>query len=94
MSAAKPASAITLRALSGEPLAEEGVRGLVEATARAVAERQGIEVLRVETNSSSITVTLATGRIEAMGFAAELRRLTNNWHQFRSGAPLWREKVT
>jgi hypothetical protein len=73
-------TAITLRALSGEPLADAGVKQMIVATAHAIAERQGVTVLGVKTTPASITVMLKAGRIEAMGLATELRRLTNNWY--------------
>lgn len=81
---------ITLRALAGEPLRDEQVLAIVRATAEAIAERQGIEVMDVQTTPSSITVTLGTGRIAAVGFALELRRLTSRWYQDKFGADhLW-----
>ncbi len=81
---------ITLRALAGEPLEDESVRDMVIATANAIAERHGVRVIDVVTDDSSITVTLGTGRIEALGFAAELRRLTGRWYAHKHGGPgLW-----
>jgi len=81
---------ITLRALQGEPLRQDRVCEMVEATARAIAERQGIGVVDLSTEPASITITLEARRIEALGFAAELRRLTNNWYTQKFGADnLW-----
>lgn len=93
MSAAdERASQITLRALEGEPLEDQRIREMVVATALAIAERQGVEVLYVKTAKDSITVALDSGRIEAMGFAAELRRLTTRWYTQKFGAAtLWGE---
>ena len=89
---AETTSAITLKALEGEPLKHERIREMVVATAHAIAERQGVKVLAIDTSSSSITARLATGRIEALGFAAELRRLTNNWYRHKYGdVSLWGE---
>lgn len=81
---------VTLRALSGEPLADRAIRDTVESTAHALAERTGISILWLKTTSTAIHVTLPTDRFGAMGFAAELRRLTNAWYEakFRDG-PLW-----
>lgn len=85
-------TAITLSALEGEPLMHENIREMVVATAHAIAERQGVRVVRIATTSSQITAHLATGRIEAMGFAAELRRLTNSWYCGKFGrGSLWGE---
>ena len=84
------ATTITLRALAGHPLDDEPVREMVMATARAIAERQGVALLEMTTTPESITVRLAAGRIEAIGFAAELRRITTNWYRHKFGAEhLW-----
>ncbi len=91
MSAAA-SSVITLRALAGEPLAEPAIEDMVSATARAVAERQGVAVLGLETAPGHITVELACNRIVAMGFAAELRRVTTAWYTNKFGMlTLWGE---
>jgi hypothetical protein len=88
-------SAVTLRALEGEPLADEALRGMVVATAHAIAERQGIRVIDVETTPDSITVKLGAARIAAIGFAVELRRLTTSWYTSKYGAAtLWGEPPT
>jgi lysozyme family protein len=87
-----PTTAVTLRALEGKPLADESVRSMVQATAHAIAERQGVKVLALRAEADHITVSLNVGQIEAIGFAAELRRLTNNWYAHKSGQPtLWGE---
>lgn len=90
-----PATTVTLRALEGEPLVDERVRDMVVANAYAIAERQGIAVLRVTPLPDRIEVTLETGRVEAIGFAAELRRVTTNWyrHKFQKET-LWGEPPT
>lgn len=85
-------AAVTLRALVGEPLADERTRAMIESTARAIAERQGIDVLHLDTEPDRISVTLEAGRIEAIGFAAELRRLTTRWYTRKYGVEtLWGE---
>lgn len=89
---AGPTTAVTLRALEGEPLRHEQIRDMVVATAHAIAERQGVEVLHLTSDPDRITVELAIGRIESVGFAAELRRLTTNWYAHKFGVPdLWGE---
>lgn len=85
----EPASEVTLRALEGRPLERESIRGMVEATARAIAERQGVEVIAVRTQPDRISVRLQVGRIAAIGFAAELRRLTGTWYARKFGGTLW-----
>jgi len=83
-------STVRLTALSGTPLDDAIVRATVEATARAIAERTGVPILSLSIHLARITVVLEADRVAAIGFAAELRRLTNNWYasKFRDG-PLW-----
>lgn len=89
---ASPATQITLTAREGEPLKHDHIREMVIATAHAIAERQGIRVQDLFTSPSSITAVLETGRIESIGFAAELRRLTTNWYTHKYGKDtLWGE---
>jgi len=65
---------------------------MVVATAEALAERQGLRILDIETDETSITATVAADRIVAIGFAAELRRLTTRWYQHKFGMDtLWGE---
>ena len=85
---------ITLRALEGEPLRDAAIREMVEATAHAIAERQGLRVLAIRSEDDRIHVTLPVGRLAAIGFAAELRRLTTRWYTQKVGAPtLWGEAI-
>lgn len=85
-------SSVTLRALDGEPLADARVRDTVVATAHAIAERNGVSLTGVTTAPDAITVELRANRLAALGFAAELRRLTNAWHLKKFGPPaLWGE---
>jgi hypothetical protein len=66
------------------------VRDTVIATAHAIAERTGVILSSLSTDADSITVTLEIDKLSAIGFMAELRRLTNTWYEkkFREG-PLW-----
>ncbi|MCZ7597276.1 MAG: hypothetical protein M5U09_05280 [Gammaproteobacteria bacterium] len=71
------------------------VQRMVLATAEALAERQGVKILSLEADESSVTATLAADRIVAIGFAAELRRLTTNWYRHKFGVEtLWGEAPT
>lgn len=83
-------SKVRLRAVSGTPLDDEGVRGVVVSAARALAERSGVEVKKLETTRDAITLTLGIDRLAALGFLMELRRQTNTWYEakYRDG-PLW-----
>lgn len=88
--AGTPATTVTLRALEGEPLNDARIREMVVANAHAIAERQGIPVLRVTPLPDRIEVTLETGRVQAIGFAAELRRVTTNWYRHKNqNKSLW-----
>jgi hypothetical protein len=85
-------TSVTLRALEGEPLKDHRIRDMVTATAESLAERNGVPVIDVHAEPDRITVTLASDRIVAMGFAAELRRLTTNWYTKKFGVEtLWGE---
>lgn len=84
-------TAITLRALEGLPLADDKVRGVVVATANSIAERNAVSVTAINHDAQSITVALAASRLVALGFAAELRRVTDTWYRKRTGRSLWGE---
>lgn len=83
-------STVRLTATHGTPLAEGKVRATVVATAHAIAERAGVPIVHIDADGQSVQVTLACGEVESVGFAAELRRLTNAWYvgKFNAG-PLW-----
>lgn len=85
---------VTLRAKLGEPLADASVARVVEATAHAVAERTGVDLVAVHVEPASITATLRGPVIVAIGFAAELRRLTEGWYRGKHGVSLWGDVTT
>jgi hypothetical protein len=88
----EPTTTVTLHALEGEPLAADDLRSMVIASALAIAERQGVTVTEMEATGSSITTTLIGERIVGIGFAAELRRVTERWYARKhGGASLWGE---
>jgi hypothetical protein len=83
---------VTLRALEGEPLRDEGVRSIVVSTAHAIAERTGVHLVDIHAEPDHVELTLEADRIAAIGFAAELRRVTTAWWTKRTGAStLWGE---
>lgn len=83
-------STVTLRALAGAPLQDERVRATVLSTAHAIAERIGVRIAAIEADDGSVTASIRAGRIEAMGFAAELRRVTDSWYAAKYGEEtLW-----
>lgn len=88
----EPTTTVTLHALEGQPLVDEALRSMVMASALAIAERQGVRVIHLEATRASVTATLIGERIVGIGFAAELRRITEQWHADKhGGASLWGE---
>jgi hypothetical protein len=86
-------STIRLRALSGTPLADAKVRGVVISTAQAIAERTGLKLGEIEATDEALTVTIEADRLAGLGFLAELRRLTNAWYAGKhDGKSLWGEQ--
>jgi|GEM_PF-674018 len=83
-----PASLARLSAPDA-PLREPRVRATVIAAARALAERTGVTVLDLRAADHGIELLLDGEEAVAVGFAAELRRITNAWHHARTGRPLW-----
>ncbi|MBS0190191.1 MAG: hypothetical protein U0573_01555 [Phycisphaerales bacterium] len=81
---------VRLRALNGTPLQDPATRRTVEASARSLADREGVKLLALEIAPDGITITLDAERIVGLGFLAELRRSTNTWYEqkYRDG-PLW-----
>ena len=82
---------IRLRAAVGEPLGDEGVRAIVVSTARGIGERTGVRVEVIEAALDTIELEVEGSNLEATALAAELRRVTDQWHQQRHGRPLWGE---
>lgn len=84
---------ITLRALEGAPsppLSDPAVRRTVLSAARALAERNGVKILSLDAKNDHLTATLESPRLVAIGFAAELRRITTAWYRHRTGIDhLW-----
>lgn len=76
---------------AGPTLRDSRVRSTVQSTAHAIAERIGVEILHVGMTDESIEVTLGCDEVAALGFAAELRRLTEAWHQSKYHDTLWGE---
>jgi len=81
---------VRINALSGKPLADHAVLSSVVAAAHALAERSGIRIVYLSTGDDFIEVDLVAEEVVAVGFAAELRRITNKWFEekFRAG-PMW-----
>jgi len=90
LASVEPGERSTARLLAeGSPLADDRVRETVLATARAIAERIGVQLLELRAHDGGIEATIAGSEVVAIGFVAELRRLTNRWHHSRTGRDLW-----
>jgi hypothetical protein len=63
----------------------------IRAAGHAIAERTGVEMLSLDLIGDRLVATLATHRLAALGFAAELRRQTNRWSLARLGRTLWKD---
>ena len=84
-------TSLRLRAITGYPLADDRVRGTVIATANAIAERTGVAIGSVLADGDSVLVEIEGDQLAAVGFLAELRRLTNAWYEGKFGESLWGE---
>jgi D-glycero-D-manno-heptose 1,7-bisphosphate phosphatase len=84
-------STVTLSPIDpyAHPLADEKIRRTVEAVATSIAERTGVKLIELDTSDSQITATLATHKLAALAFMAQLRRDTNRWHRSHTGQNLW-----
>ena len=71
------------------PLGSDDVRRIVIATAEAIAERTGVRLIATSVEGNALTLTVAGPPLVAVGFAAELRRVTEAWHRAKFGNPLW-----
>lgn len=87
-------TSITLRALEGTPLADANIRDVVVATANSIGERNTVAVRAIRTDGQSITIELTAPKLVALGFAVELRRVTDRWFRDKMGRSLWGEPRT
>ncbi len=87
----RPHSAVRLRARGVNALADPALRDRVLAVARGIAERTGVEMLGLRADPGGVEATLVGDELVAVGFAAELRRTTEQWYRGRTGASLWGE---
>jgi len=71
------------------PLRDASIRETIMASARALAERIGVRIERIEVDERGLRAVLDAGRLVALGFAAELRRSTEVWHAHKHGGTLW-----
>ncbi|GAB4519932.1 MAG: hypothetical protein Tsb0013_23650 [Phycisphaerales bacterium] len=89
MSGGREVISVTLRAHTAA-LEDERVRATVESAARALAERQGVELVELTVDETSLHATLVGPEVVGVGFVSELRRSTEAWYARRTnGATLW-----
>lgn len=85
---------IRLSEQATKPLANHPVRGAVVAAAQGLAEREGIIIAKLTTDDDGISIDLVTHEATAVGFAAELRRITNHWYEEKyEKGPLWHKST-
>ncbi len=84
-------ASFSLRAERPALLDDERSASTVRASAEALAERTGIRLLNVSIQGGGLQIELEGSEFVAVGFAAELRRLTNAWHRRHYETPLWPE---
>ncbi len=79
-----------LHAAAGAALADATVHDTVVASAEAIAERTGVRLVSIEVDGAGVTALVEGDRLMAIGFAAELRRLTGSWYtKHHPGEHLW-----
>lgn len=82
-------SSASLRAANESLLHVERTRESVLSSGWALAERAGVRLLRLAIDGERLDVEVDGPEIVALGFIAELRRITNRWHRARTGGALW-----
>lgn len=89
-------STVTLRSQAfGEgadaagPLSDDDVRRIVVASAQAIAERTGVALHGASIEGHVLSLTIQGPTLVAIGFAAEVRRVTEAWHRAKYGHGLW-----
>jgi hypothetical protein len=70
-------------------LADANTRNVIQAAARALAEREEVRLVRLTVDEFGVDLEIVGSEIVALGFAAELRRNTNHWAQSHGDLPLW-----
>jgi D-glycero-D-manno-heptose 1,7-bisphosphate phosphatase len=84
------AGTVTLHALHDAALDDPEVRQALVTAAQSLADRGGVRLLQLDWSDGCMTVTVEGGELVALGFAAELRRLTHRWWRARGElSPLW-----
>ncbi len=74
---------------SPERLADALTRNMIQAAAHALAEREGVHLVRVTVDHTGVDLEIVGSEIVALGFAAELRRNTNHWAHTHGAPQIW-----
>ena len=82
-------SSASLHAARNSPLADPRTRETVLAAVHAIAERTGVDVLKVDISDERLDIQVYGPEILVVGLLAELRRNTDHWHRQRYQSPLW-----
>jgi hypothetical protein len=83
---------VRLNAATPGALSDPMVHDTVVSSAEAIAERTGVVLVSIEVDDGGVTAIVEGGRMEALGLAAELRRLTGAWYtRHVPGEHLWVE---
>lgn len=82
-------ASVRLSSLLGAPLADHSVRAIVRSSAEAIGERTGVSVRIRSVDDQSIELEIEGSQLEATALAAELRRITDDWHREKFGCTLW-----
>lgn len=82
-------SSASLRSLDPTLLDVDRTRESVLSAASALGERSGVRLLRLAIDRGRLEAEVDGPEIVALGFVAELRRITNRWHVARKGTALW-----
>ena len=82
-------AAVRLTSMLGAPLSDDSVRGIVRSSAEAIGERTGVTVRITAVDERSSELEIDGSQLEATALAAELRRVTDDWHQEKFGCALW-----
>ncbi len=82
-------SRVRLSAALGEPLADDSVRSIVVSPAAALGERTGVQAAGPQIQPDATEAAAAGAHLAATALAAELRRITDQWHLDRHGGNLW-----
>lgn len=85
----RPVVTVTMRGVPEADLDDRTVRDTVLASVHGVAERAGVTLHETSVQGGVLRVTIEGDRLAGLGLLAEVRRITNRWHEARRGGDLW-----